>query len=72
MNEEVLASRIYVEITKEYCQTVHDWPSYQRVSLEIMHRWSFPLVPDVPFGTDGALSHNRNFVYKHPSANVAK
>lgn len=72
VNEEVLASRIYTHVTSSYGQTVCDWPSYQKMSLDIIHRWTYPLVPDVKFGTDEPLIQHRGCVYKHPGVNLSK
>jgi len=73
MNEEVLASRIYCHVTSGYGCTVRDWPSYQRVSMDVIRRWSFPLVPDMQFGSNSDfLIHLRRCVYRHATVTLSK
>ncbi|XP_050437078.1 translation initiation factor eIF-2B subunit epsilon [Adelges cooleyi] len=48
INEEILNSTLYVHIINNgYVSEVDDWPSYQKVSHDILHRWSYPQVPEV-------------------------
>lgn len=48
INEEILNSTLYVhEIDDGYVNEVYDWPSYQQVTHDILHRWSYPQVPEV-------------------------
>lgn len=46
MNEDILGSTIYTHIFKvAYASAVTSWRRYQKISRELMHRWSHPIVP---------------------------
>jgi len=48
INEEILNSTLYVhEVDDGYANRVTDWPSYQRVSHDVLHRWTYPQVPEI-------------------------
>lgn len=50
INEEILNSTLYVHIIGDeghYVNEVFDWPSYQNVSHDILHRWTYPQVPEI-------------------------
>lgn len=49
INEEILNSTLYAHILidDEYVNEVFDWPSYQKVSHDILHRYSYPQVPEI-------------------------
>lgn len=49
INEEILNSTLYAHVVDDgrYVGEVVDWPSYQRVSHDVLHRWTYPQVPDV-------------------------
>lgn len=49
INEEILNSTLYAHtiIDDEYVNEVFDWPSYQKVSHDILHRYSYPQVPEI-------------------------
>ncbi|XP_049777276.1 translation initiation factor eIF-2B subunit epsilon [Schistocerca cancellata] len=51
MNEEILSSTIYYHKLQgpEYASRVSNWHMYQAVSHDVIHRWTYPLVPDSPF-----------------------
>lgn len=48
INEEILNSTLYVHVVNGgYVNEVFDWPSYQKVTHDILHRWSYPQVPEI-------------------------
>ncbi|KAL5235524.1 hypothetical protein ACI65C_002934 [Semiaphis heraclei] len=49
INEEILNSTLYAHVVDGdgYAGEVFDWPSYQRVTRDVMHRWTYPQVPEV-------------------------
>lgn len=48
INEEILNSTLYVHVVDDgYVNEVFDWPSYQKVTHDILHRWSYPQVPEI-------------------------
>ncbi|KAK4886817.1 hypothetical protein RN001_003088 [Aquatica leii] len=60
MNEEILGSTIYWHRISgsEYAAAVTNWRMYQSISRDILHRWLYPLVPDM-----GISSQHRNYVH---------
>ncbi|XP_022167672.1 translation initiation factor eIF-2B subunit epsilon [Myzus persicae] len=49
INEEILNSTLYAHVVDGdgYAGEVFDWPSYQRVTRDVLHRWTYPQVPEV-------------------------
>lgn len=48
INEEILNSTLYAHVVDGgYVKEVFDWPSYQKVTRDILHRWSYPQVPEI-------------------------
>lgn len=48
INEEILNSTLYSHVVDGgYVNKVFDWPSYQKVTHDILHRWSYPQVPEI-------------------------
>ncbi|XP_063223574.1 translation initiation factor eIF2B subunit epsilon [Bacillus rossius redtenbacheri] len=75
VNEEILTSTMYCHELggAEYAARVASWPAYQAVSHDVLHRWTYPLVPDMVFSDlDEPCMFLRNHVYKHASNTVAK
>lgn len=75
INEEILDSRIYVSFlpNNQYASTVGNWLTYQTTSLDVINRWSYPLVPDMGIC---CLYQNyvfsRNNIYKSQNAKVSR
>lgn len=48
INEEILNSTLYVHVVQDgYVNEVSDWPSYQKATHDILHRWTYPQVPEI-------------------------
>lgn len=48
INEEILNSTLYVHVVQDcYVNEVFDWPSYQKATHDILHRWTYPQVPEI-------------------------
>ncbi|XP_025202278.1 translation initiation factor eIF-2B subunit epsilon [Melanaphis sacchari] len=49
INEEILNSTLYAHVVDDdgYAGEVFDWPSYERVTRDVLHRWTYPQVPEV-------------------------
>ncbi|XP_048517186.1 translation initiation factor eIF-2B subunit epsilon isoform X2 [Dendroctonus ponderosae] len=47
INEDILGSTIYSHILKgsNYAASVHNWRSYQSISMELKDNWIYPLTP---------------------------
>ncbi|KAL5284239.1 EIF2B5 family protein [Megaselia abdita] len=75
INEEILDSRIYVSFlsNNQYASTIGNWLTYQTISLDVINRWSYPLVPDMGIC---CLYQNyvftRNNIYKSQKAKVSR
>ena len=41
------------EIHSEYAARIDNFRSYDAVSKDILQRWTYPLVPDIPFSSNG-------------------
>ncbi|XP_054276313.1 translation initiation factor eIF-2B subunit epsilon-like [Macrosteles quadrilineatus] len=63
VNEEILASSIYAYILpgSQYAATVNSWAHYQDITHDVIHRWVYPLVPDML--TDDPYFFRRNNIY---------
>lgn len=75
MNEEILASSIYVHELEEqqYARKVTNWQTYQMVSKDIMNRWVYPLVPNNGIcRLELGYAFLRNMVYKNKNAHLER
>lgn len=73
INEEILCSSIYFHKLQgaEFAARVNNWHMYHSVSHDIMHRWTYPMVPDAPFIAENeAYTFLRHNVYKQKSVNL--
>jgi len=48
INEEILNSTLYAHVVDGdgFAAEVFDWPSYERVTRDVLHRWTYPQVPE--------------------------
>jgi len=51
-------------LQNEYAARVKDLPTYHSVSKDIIHRWTFPMVPDNNFMCNSTYSLSRQMIYK--------
>uniref|UniRef100_A0ABM2A887 Translation initiation factor eIF2B subunit epsilon n=1 Tax=Anopheles coluzzii TaxID=1518534 RepID=A0ABM2A887_ANOCL len=75
INEEILNSRIYVAklAREEYAMRVNNWQSYHLVSLDVINRWVYPLVPDTAISEfRQQYKHFRNNVYRHRNVRLSR
>lgn len=75
INEEILASTIYVSILprQEYAVKVNNWQSFQIVSKDVANRYVYPLVPDMGVcGNAQVYSFCRNNIYRHKNIRLAR
>lgn len=75
INEEILGSTIYWHLIKgsQYGAAVTNWRMYQTVSRDILHRWLYPLVPDMGISTQQRnYVHLKNNIYRHKNVQLAK
>lgn len=66
LSDEIMGNKIFTyEIGREYAARVENLRAYDVVSQDVVHRWTYPMVPDIPFGgnTSGMRLERCN-VYK--------
>lgn len=54
LSDEVMGYKIFTyEIHSEYAARIDNFRSYDAVSKDILDRWTYPIVPDIPFSRNG-------------------
>lgn len=54
LSDEVMGYKIFTyEIHSEYAARIDNFRGYDAVSKDILHRWTYPMVPDIPFSRNG-------------------
>lgn len=66
LSDEITGNKIFTyEISSEYAARIDNLRSYDSVSKDIIHRWTYPIVPDIRFaGKNIGLKIERCNVYK--------
>ena len=59
------------KLTNEYAARVLDLPSYDAISKDIIHRWTFPLVPDTNFMNSTQYRYMRGCQYRDSDTELA-
>ncbi|XP_062518450.1 translation initiation factor eIF-2B subunit epsilon-like [Corticium candelabrum] len=74
VSEEIMGNQIHTHIVKdEYAARVSNLHSYDAISKDVIHRWTYPLVPDVrQEERQGAYSYSRRNVYLHNTVKLAR
>ncbi|KAB0799072.1 hypothetical protein PPYR_06952 [Photinus pyralis] len=75
INEEILGSTIYWHLIKgnQYGAAVTNWRMYQSVSRDILHRWLYPLVPDMGISSQQrSYIHLQNNVYRSKDVHLTQ
>lgn len=68
-----LGNKLHAEIIiKEYAARVHDPRTYHSVCMDILERWTYPMVPDNNFLDTTSYSHRRHGMYKESNVTVAR
>ena len=63
---------IHVTSDNEYAVRVRDLPTYSAVSMDVLHRWCFPLVPDTNWSGATTFQAFRGFQYKEENVTLAR
>eukprot|EP01006_Ploeotia_vitrea_P048663 TRINITY_DN67259_c11_g2_i1.p1 TRINITY_DN67259_c11_g2~~TRINITY_DN67259_c11_g2_i1.p1 ORF type:complete len:762 (-),score=94.40 TRINITY_DN67259_c11_g2_i1:257-2542(-) len=68
LDEELLGNKIGLEIVQlRFLERVRSFAYYSLLSQAVLTRWTFPLVPDIPFSGRGPRYHTRkNNIYLSP------
>lgn len=54
LSDEVMGYKIFTyAIHSEYAARIDTFRSYDAVSKDILHRWTYLIVPDIPFSRNG-------------------
>jgi translation initiation factor eIF-2B subunit epsilon len=74
VSEEIMGNQIHVHIVKDqYAARVSNLHTYDAISKDVIHRWTYPLVPDVRWDQkDGVYTYNRRNVYLHTDITLAR
>eukprot|EP00249_Psilotum_nudum_P016024 c25616_g1_i1 orf=549-2774(-) len=66
LSDEIMGNKIFTyEISGEYAARIDNLRGYASVSKDIIHRWTYPMVPDILFaGNSIGLKIERCYVYK--------
>uniref|UniRef100_T1HRI4 W2 domain-containing protein n=1 Tax=Rhodnius prolixus TaxID=13249 RepID=T1HRI4_RHOPR len=72
MDEEILASTVYSYVlpSSEYAASVTSWQNYHYISHDVIHRWTYPLVPDM--FVDEHYSYKRKHIYIQEDVTLAQ
>ncbi len=75
-NDDVSMHKIYMGIIcGEYAARVSNFQTYDAISRDMIHRWTYPIVPDI-FATVGAdgdqVVYKRNHIYLRESVILAR
>ncbi|KJE88922.1 translation initiation factor eIF-2B subunit epsilon [Capsaspora owczarzaki ATCC 30864] len=63
--EEILGNKIFIhELNNEYAARVDNLRAYNAVSKDVIHRWTFPMVPDYSSEPGEAYKYGRNNIYQ--------
>lgn len=62
---QIMGYKIFThEIHSNYAARIDNFRSYDTVSKDIIHRWTYPLVPDVKFFGNSAIKLERQGMYR--------
>jgi translation initiation factor eIF-2B subunit epsilon len=72
-DEEILGNKIFAHLLRtEYAARVNSLHAYDAISKDILHRWTFPIVPDSSSREDERYNHGRNHVYVGDTVTLAR
>lgn len=67
-HEEIMGNSIYLHVSDScYAASVSNVVMYDSISQDMMHRWTYPLVPDQAIGDAQTYLYHRHNVYKPSS-----
>ena len=65
MGWQIIGNKIFTyEIGREHAARVENLRAYDVASQHVIHRWTYPMVPDIPFGGNSPIRLERCDVYK--------
>jgi len=75
LGSEILGNKIHVSILSrdEYAARVEDLRAYDAVSKDVIHRWTYPMVPDNNLiGADNSYRYHRGNRYRESNVIVSR
>ncbi|KAJ3636420.1 hypothetical protein Zmor_003989 [Zophobas morio] len=64
LDDELNEYRIFTHILdNEYAARVSNHKTYEAISMDVLHRWTFPFVPDVILYNNSSYKYKRNNIY---------
>ncbi|KAG0628658.1 hypothetical protein M758_1G043500 [Ceratodon purpureus] len=74
LSDEIMGNKIFTyEIGREYAARVENLRAYDVVSQDVIHRWTYPMVPDISFGGNtSGLRFERCNVYKAAGVTLSR
>mmetsp|Transcript_6310 Transcript_6310/g.15911 ORF Transcript_6310/g.15911 Transcript_6310/m.15911 type:complete len:478 (+) Transcript_6310:45-1478(+) len=72
LTSEILSYQIYTHVSAGYAGKVNCLSSYSAVSRDIVHRWAFPLVPEVNLLADTTFKYHNPNIYKETNVTLAQ
>ncbi|KAF7817864.1 Translation initiation factor eIF-2B subunit epsilon [Senna tora] len=71
--DDIMGYKIFThEIHSSYAARIDNFRSYDTVSKDIIHRWTYPLVPDVMFVGNSANKLERQGMYRAPEISQSR
>ena len=73
VNEEILGNHIYTYvISDQYAARVCNLHTYDAISKDVIHRWVYPLVPDIAPTDEPPYSYGRHNIYLNSGVTLAR
>lgn len=73
VNEEILGNHIYTYvISDQYAARVSNLHTYDAISKDVIHRWVYPLVPDIAPTDEAPYSYGRHNIYLNSGVTLAR
>ena len=73
VNEEILGNHIYTYvISDQYAARVCNLHTYDAISKDVIHRWVYPLVPDIAPTDEPPYSYGRHNIYLSSGVTLAR
>ncbi|KAG6557805.1 hypothetical protein Mapa_000572 [Marchantia paleacea] len=73
LSDEVMGNKIYTyEIFGDYAARIDNMRAYDVVSKDVIHRWTYPMVPDIRFASpETGIKIGRSNIYKEDGVLLA-
>lgn len=73
LGSEILGNKIFTHvISGGYAARVRDMRTYDSVSRDVIHRWTFPMVPEVNLFAPTTYKFNRHNIYREDNVQLVR